>query len=98
MATASNNFTRYLTETAGVTEEQVLQLASALAYRTIRKGEFLLHEGDVCKHSFFTEQGLLRSYTIDDTGKEHIIQFAPENWFISDRSSMYFNEPSYFFI
>ncbi len=98
MAIVLNNFTRYLSEKAGVSEEQVLQLTSALTSRTIQKGEFLLHEGDICKHSFFIEHGLLRSYTIEDTGKEHIIQFAPENWFISDRSSVYFNEPSDFFI
>src|SRR5690606_32830231 len=48
----------------------------------------------ICHHHFFVEKGLLRSYTIDESGKEHILQFAPENWFIADRSSYYFNEPS----
>ena len=64
----------------------------------IRKGAFLLQAGDVCKNAFFTEKGLLRAFTVDETGKEHIIQFAPENWLISDRSSIYFNEPSDLFI
>jgi CRP-like cAMP-binding protein len=47
---------------------------------------------------FFVEKGLLRLYTIDDLGKEHVIQFAPENWIVSDRSSAYFNQPSDFYI
>ena len=41
---------------------------------------------------------MLRSYTIDENGKEHIIQFASESWIISDRSSLYFDEPSDFYI
>lgn len=37
-------------------------------------------------------------YSIDKNGKEHIIQFAPESWLISDRSSLYFNEKSIYYI
>lgn len=44
------------------------------------------------------ERGLLRAYTLDEAGKEHLIQFAPENWFIVDRSSVYFKDPSDSFI
>lgn len=40
----------------------------------------------------------MRSYTVDNAGKEHVIQFAPENWWLSDRNSFLFNEPSLFFI
>lgn len=57
-----------------------------------------MRPGEVCKHSFFVESGLLRAYTIDESGKTHIIQFAPENWIISDRSSAYFNEPTVLFV
>lgn len=63
-----------------------------------QKGDFLLLEGHKCKHSFFVERGLLRQYSIDDKGKEHILQFAPENWFVTDRESVYFNKPSDYFI
>lgn len=37
-------------------------------------------------------------YSVDKNGKEHIIQFAPESWLISDRSSLYFNEKSKYYI
>mgnify|MGYP001374110827 CR=1 FL=1 len=30
------------------------------------------------------ESGLLRSYTIDEKGKEHIYMFGPENWLVTD--------------
>ena len=41
---------------------------------------------------------MLRAYKVDDGGKERINQFAPENWFITDRSSILFNLPSEYFI
>lgn len=64
----------------------------------ISKGEFLLMQGQTCRDSFFVEKGLLRYYSIDSKGREHILQFAPENWFIADRESMYFGKPSQYFI
>lgn len=91
-------FKIYLVEKAGLTEEEFNQLSPILLSKIVAKGDYLLKQGEICKHSFFVEKGLLRSYSIDQTGKEHIIQFAPTNWFISDRSSVYFNEPSDFFI
>ena len=74
------------------------RLVTTLQFKTVEKGSVLLHQGAICQYSFFVSKGLLRSYTIDETGKEHIIQFAPENWIISDRSSFYFNEASELFI
>ena len=57
-----------------------------------------MQEGEICKNSFYVEKGLLRYYSIDEKGKEHIIQFAPEGWFVGDRESIFFNRPSQFFI
>ena len=93
-----NNFKKYLTNKAGLSETEFQQLKPFITLKKVIKGSFLLQPSEVCHHSFFVESGLLRSYTIDETGKEHIIQFASENWIISDRSSTYFNEPSTFYI
>ena len=69
-----------------------------LERKSIKKGEMILSQGDACNHTFFVAKGLLRAYTIDEQGKEHILQFAPENWLISDRSSVLFDEVSEQFI
>lgn len=91
-------FRTYLQKHIPLTDAQFGKMAKHLKRRSIAKGTVLLRPGEICEDSFFVEQGLLRSYTIDAGGKEHIIQFASENWFLSDRSSVYFNEPSDFFI
>jgi CRP-like cAMP-binding protein len=81
-----------------ISQSEFELLSPLLVEKTIEKGEVLLKVGDVCNHSFFVESGLLRSYSLDTNGKEHVIQFAPENWIISDRTSLLFNEPSEFYI
>lgn len=92
------NFKTYLTQNANISEKDFSEIISILQTKTIKKGAFLLQSGEICKYSFFVEKGLLRSYTIDKNGKEHIIQFAPESWIISDRSSTFFNESSELYI
>jgi CRP-like cAMP-binding protein len=46
--------------------------------KKIRKKQTLLLEGDVCTYNAFIEKGVLRSYTMDDKGNEHIVQFGFE--------------------
>jgi CRP-like cAMP-binding protein len=62
--------------------------------KKVRKKQYFLQEGDVCKYSAFVEKGVLRSYTIDEKGHEHIVQFAIEGWWISDMYSFITGEPS----
>ncbi len=59
-------------------------ISKHLASKKLRKKQYLLQEGDVCKTIAFVEKGALRAYTIDESGTEHIIQFAVEGWIISD--------------
>ena len=53
-----------------------------------------MQEGDVCKTIAFVEKGALREYSVDETGAEHIIQFAIEGWTISDLFSFLTGEPA----
>ena len=50
----------------------------------VRKGEILQRSGDFNSKVYQVVSGLLRSFTIDEKGKEHIFMFAPENWTIAD--------------
>lgn len=65
-----------------------------LTPKKLRKKQYLLQEGDVCKFVAFVEKGALKSYTIDEKGTEHIIQFALEGWLISDLYSFLTSEPA----
>lgn len=52
--------------------------------RTMKKGTILQRPGESVSKSFYVIKGLLRSYTIDNSGKEHTFMFASERWIISD--------------
>jgi len=93
-----SNFYQYYSQKGGLTDEQFELLLPYVEFKEIPHNTYILNEGEVCHYTFFVERGLLQSFTLDEKGNEHIIQFAPENWILSDRSSLYFNEPSDYFI
>lgn len=62
--------------------------------KKVRKKQYILQDGDVSKWLIFVEKGMLRSYTIDEKGSEHIIQFAFEGWWINDQYSFLTGDPS----
>ncbi|MGO1585640.1 Crp/Fnr family transcriptional regulator [Mesonia sp.] len=89
---------KYFTSNLDIDENDVLSLAENCMVKKVKKEEFLLRENEHCKYTFFVENGLLRQYSIDDKGKEHTISFAPQNWFVTDRESVYFDQPSAYYI
>lgn len=62
----------------------------------VNKGQILQRKGDLNSKVYEVEYGLLRSYSIDEKGKEHIYMFASENWIIADGVKP--NKPSELFI
>lgn len=61
-----------------------------------RRRQFLLREGDVCRYEFFVLKGCCRQYEKDATGKENVLQFSVEGWWITDLDSMLSGQPSRF--
>lgn len=62
--------------------------------KTVSKGEILIREGQTVNKTFFVTQGSLRSFCVDKEGKEHTLQFAIRDWWISDFIAIYGNEPA----
>jgi CRP-like cAMP-binding protein len=77
-----------------LSEEEKQLSRSFFIPKKLRKKQYLLQEGDVCKYVAFVEKGLLRSYTVNDKGTEHITQFAFEGWWIADQFSFLTGAPS----
>jgi CRP/FNR family transcriptional regulator, anaerobic regulatory protein len=62
--------------------------------RLYRKRQYVLQEGDVCNQFNFIVRGCLRMYKTDDKGNTHILQFAAENWWLSNIGSFHERQPS----
>ena len=79
-------------------EEEKTAVRNLFRERRIRKRQYLLQEGDQCKNNSFVVEGCFRMFSVDQSGKEHNLQFSTENWWIADISSIYNNEPSKLYI
>lgn len=71
---------------------------SLLKSKTIKKKSVLLFAGDVCAAISFITKGCLRTYYTDADGKEHILSFAPEDWWAADTLSFYAQTPAFYTI
>src|SRR5476651_2099013 len=61
--------------------------------KKLKKKEYLLRQGDICKHSAFVISGCLRGYNIDRNGTEHVLSFAPADWWMADMYSLISQQP-----
>ena len=67
-------------------------LISISKKKTFSKGTVLIRQGQNVNKIYFVTAGCLRSYCIDKSGKEHTLQFAVKNWWISDYIAIHNNE------
>ena len=88
----------YFSNILPLDSEEIDALKKAFIERRIKRRQFILQEGDVCKLNTFVVEGCFRMYFVDEKGKEHNIQFAVENWWIGDIGSFHSEEPSKLYI
>lgn len=74
-----------------LTDHEFDFIVSHFTTMRLKKNQFLIQENDYVYQDFWVAKGLLRAYSRDDNGKEHIIQFAKEDWWVSDYQA-YFNQ------
>jgi CRP-like cAMP-binding protein len=79
-----------------LTQEERDYFTSAIQIKRLRKKQYLVQEGDVCRYESFVNKGCLRTYHVDEKGQEHIAQFAIEGWWISDMYSFLTVTPARF--
>ncbi|KQW98962.1 Crp/Fnr family transcriptional regulator [Flavobacterium sp. Root420] len=74
-------------------EEQALIVAT-FQPKKLRKKQYFLQEGDVCKYAGFIVKGAMRQYSVDDKGTEYIVHLFIENYWANDRESSTMLTPS----
>lgn len=89
---------KHLEEKVTLTQTEKEIIKTFFKPKKLKKKQFLLVEGHVCKYMAFVSKGLLKAYNIDDKGNEHINQFTPEGWWTSDMSSFFRGENAFYSI
>ncbi|WP_293304149.1 Crp/Fnr family transcriptional regulator [Pedobacter sp. UBA5917] len=87
-------FKAYLNGKGSFSDAELKQIESVTTIKKLRKRQYLLQEGDVWKYNAFITNGCVRTYTVDEKGNEHILNFAVENWWTGDRESLFSGKPS----
>lgn len=89
-------FFTHIADKVALTTDEKERVKTFFSPKKLRKKQYLLQEGDVCKYMAFVEAGTLRSYNVDEKGMEHMIQFAWEGWWIADTYSFLSGDPADF--
>jgi CRP-like cAMP-binding protein len=80
-----------------LTAEEQAYFLPLVQTKKLKKRQFLNQEGDITKGPAFVTKGILRNYSLDAHGLEHVIQFAPPGWWIGDMNSLIRQQPGILF-
>lgn len=75
------------------TEDEKLLIDSRVSHKRVKRREYLLQAGEICRHYTFVVKGILRLFVYDKEGREHNILFASEGDWIADISSFHATRP-----
>lgn len=89
---------KYVTRCHDFSAKELHFFNSLLTFKTVSKKTFLLQEGEICDFEAYVLKGCIRTYYIDQNGFEVILQFAVEDWWVSDIASFHDHVPSRLYI
>ncbi len=89
-------FLKYLESYSHVplAESEIALIKKSFVPKKLRRRQYFLQEGEVCKYQAFIVKGAMRQYSVDDKGAEHIVRLCIENWWAGDRESFTMLTPS----
>ena len=81
-----------------LTKEEEQKLLSIIQVKKIKKRQLIDQPNYVSKYRNYIQKGSFRSYFIDNEGKEHTVQIAMEDWFVSDFYSYITQTPATLYV
>src|ERR1700760_3456034 len=91
-------FTENINQKIRLSHENMDWLIAAFQVVKVKKKQLLIQPGFIAKYRIYVLKGALHSYVIDDKGNEHTIQFAVEDWWLSDYNSYVHQTPATQFV
>ncbi|WP_215222635.1 Crp/Fnr family transcriptional regulator [Echinicola shivajiensis] len=80
---------KQIEEIVKLTDDEFSQVLGYFQKRTFKKHQIVLYEGDYAQFDYFVVNGLMKVSRMDSDGKEHILQFGMENWWITDAEAFH---------
>lgn len=88
----------HINKFVNLNENEVEEVAACVNLISLKKKEFVLELGEVCRAYYFVVKGCMRLYFVNRNGQEQITQFGIENWWITDHTSLETGKPSDYYI
>lgn len=88
----------YIAKYVQLTDSEIEHFSSFLKLQKVKRRQFIVQPGFICKNKSYILKGAFRTYLIDNNGKEHTLAFSIEDWWVSDYSSLIYQEPATLFV
>lgn len=89
---------KHIGQITRLSNEEFNYVQSFFTLKRVRKNQYLIHEGDEVKHEFLVLSGIFKVFYVDENGKEFILMFAKENWWMSDYPAFFRNQKASMFV
>lgn len=88
----------HLKELVPLEPTEVELILTAFKPVLLKKKDYLLKKGDLSNHMRFVAKGCLKTFSVDEDGVEHILQFGIKGWWVNDLYAFLTRRPATFFI
>lgn len=93
-----NRLRQHIEQITPLTDEEFEYVKTLFSLKKVRKNQYLIHDGDEVKYEYLVLSGIYKVFYVDEQGKEYIVQFAQENWWMSDYQAFFKQQPANMFI
>ncbi len=88
----------HINKKIALTPEEENIFLNSFKLTKVKKRQFIVQPDFVAKHRHYVLEGAFRAYVVADEGQDHTVQFAVEDWWISDYNSYIYQQPATMFV
>ena len=93
-----DNLKQHILKHVSFTDDELEEFSQSFKLLKVKKRQYIVQPGFVARHRYYVVKGSFRAYVIGDEGQEHTVQFAVDDWWISDYNSYIFQQPASMFL
>lgn len=89
---------KHIEEITPISDEEFESIKPFFTVKRVLKNQYLIQQGDDARYEYIIMSGIFKVFYLSDDGKEHIVQFATENWWMSDYISYFSKKPANLYV
>ena len=93
-----DNLKKHVLKLTSMTNDELDEFCASFKLVKVKKRQFIVQPEFIARNRYYVVKGCFRAYVIGDEGQEHTIQFAIDDWWISDYNSYIFQQPASMFV